>query len=251
MYSYLWKRLLSSLKRKMESRAFMLPGFHFLDLLNPYYIDRKTIYDFVSRSSKKYMGNNILDFGCGGKPYKNLFLCENYIGCDIRENGNSDKDKQVDVYYDGHKLPFDSQSFDIILSTQVFEHIEHFNDVFGELERVLKKGGFLIITVPFCYELHEKPFDFRRFTRYGIKKLFKDYDIEILELENGTDYITTIRFLRCIYYDNIYRQNKTLKTFFQRYMSSLVANLQFIIGKKRENVSEDLSINFFVIGRKL
>lgn len=251
MFSKIWDSLFNNVKEKVNARRFELGKFHIVDLFNPYYIDRKTIYDFICYAAKKYSGKTIMDFGCGDMPYKALFCYGNYIGCDVKKSGHSSKHKKADVYYDGHVLPFETEKFDIILSTQVFEHVEHLDEIFKELVRCLKNDGYFIITVPFCYELHEKPYDFRRFTRYGIEQLFNNYSIELLEFRNGTDYKTTLSFLHCMYYDNAYRKKKSIWNFFMRYISSIIINLRYICWKKNNmNEDDDLSINYFVIGKK-
>lgn len=219
-------------------------------MFNPYYIDRKTIYEFVVDAKGKYVRGGVLDFGCGNKPYECLFQCEEYIGCDIYESGHNSNDKKVDVFYDGHTLPFNSESFDTILITQVLEHVQNFDEIFKELVRVLKKNGIFIITVPFVGEEHEKPYDFRRFTSFGVKNFFDKYNIEILEIRKSTNYKNSIRFVKCMYSDNKYRQNKSLKNLLSRYLKCVTENLKFILEREDVAGKDDLGINIFAVGRK-
>lgn len=232
---------------------YSLPGFQLIDLVNPYYIDRKTIYDFVQRVSSQYSGNSILDFGCGSKPYEELFKAETYIGCDVYISGHENDDKRADVYYDGRTIPFEAESFDIVLSTQVLEHVEEFDEIFHELIRVLKKDGVMILTVPFCFEEHEKPFDFRRFTGFGIRKLFTDNGMEILEMEKSTDYKTAIMYMKCMYRDNKYRKNKNLLNFIARHGCCIINNIKFVLLSTKRNhlwEDDDMGLNYFVVGKK-
>lgn len=246
--------VLKDFRRKQTKRMYEIPGFQLPDLFNPYYIDRKTIYDFIQQAAKQYSGDIVLDFGCGNKPYEKLFSCTTYIGCDVHVSGHPDNDKKADVYYEGHNLPFEAEYFDTVLSTQVLEHVEEFDEIFRELVRILKREGFLIITIPFCFEEHEKPYDFRRFTSFGIKKLFEDHGIELLDIKKSTNYKTTIMYMRCMYRDNIYRKKKNLFNFITRYVCCVINNFRFVFLRtnksrnKRED--DDMGINFFVIGRK-
>lgn len=48
-------QLIAKIREKQKSRAFDLEGFKLIDLFNPYYIDRKTIYDFIVETSRKYV----------------------------------------------------------------------------------------------------------------------------------------------------------------------------------------------------
>ena len=193
-----------------------------------------------------------MDFGCGNKPYEHLFICDKYIGVDVYESGHGNENKKVDIFYDGHVLPFDSERFDIILSTQVLEHVQYFDDVFAELVRVLKKNGIFIITVPLASEEHEKPYDFRRFTSFGIKSLFDRYNLELLELKRSTNYKESIRFIKCMYSDNRYRQHKCLKNFVCRYLRCVLENSQFILSYMNRHtvIKDDLTLNFCIIAKK-
>lgn len=247
-------KALRALRKKQRERMYELPGFHLIDLLNPYYIDRKTIYDFVQRAGSLYSGGDVLDFGCGSKPYEKLFTYKTYTGCDIHVSGHPDNDKKADVYYDGHTIPFETERFDTILSTQVLEHVEELDEIFRELVRVLKKDGIMILTIPFCFEEHEKPYDFRRFTSFGIKRLFENNGIELLEIRKSTNYKTAIRYMNCMYYDNQYRKEQTLYHFIARYVCCVINNFMFaFLGtnkKHGKSEDDDMGINFFVIGKK-
>lgn len=244
--------LLRWIRDIQKSRYFNLEGFKLIDLINPYYIDRKTIYDFIVTANRKYVrGGVILDFGCGSKPYEHLFQSEKYIGCDIFESGHGKDDKKADVFYDGHTLPFESGHFDVILTTQVLEHVQYFDQVFKELVRVLKKNGIFIATVPLAGEEHEKPYDFRRFTTFGINNLFDEYGIELLEIKKSTNYKNCIRFIQCMYSDNKYRKNKNFKNFVCRYLRCISENLKFVLQDAKTDAEDDLGINLFVVGKKI
>lgn len=77
-------------KDKMKEREFLLPGYKLIDLLNPYYMGRKSIYEF-SRKGRDVCKQNadtiILDIGCGNKPYKKIYEGKKYVGVDIEKSG--------------------------------------------------------------------------------------------------------------------------------------------------------------------
>ena len=121
---------------------------------------------------KKVMWNlegKILDVGCGNKPYQNWINPLNlykYIGLDVI-HGND-----VDVLVTPTEIwPLESKGFDCVIMAQVIEHVEDLSHTMSEVTRVLKDEGTLIITVPFIYPVHGIPYDFRRFTTYGIESL--------------------------------------------------------------------------------
>lgn len=116
----------------------------------------------------------VLDLGCGNDKYKKYF--KNRIGVDMREG------KGVDIVADAHNLPFENEKFDIILCTEVLEHLHSPQIAISEMHRVLKKSGLLILTTRFVYPLHDSPNDYWRFTKYGLQNLFKN-NWEIIKIE--------------------------------------------------------------------
>jgi SAM-dependent methyltransferase len=85
----------------------------------------------------------------------------------------------------------DDGSFDVVLSTQVLEHVPDPLAALGEFRRVLRSGGSLIATVPFIWEEHETPFDFYRYTRYGLEHLLGLAGFDDIAVEPRTDCFTT------------------------------------------------------------
>jgi len=102
-----------------------------------------------------------------------------YIGVDILK---SDK---VDIIASSEKLPFRNDYFDVAISTQVLEHTKNYQLAIKEIYRVIKKDGFAFFSVPGVWEIHGAPHDYWRFTEYGLKEIFKDFQqIEIIN--NGS-----------------------------------------------------------------
>jgi len=75
------------------------------------------------------------------------------------------------------------------VATQVIEHVPHPQKMMMECGRVLKPGGYLILSGPFYWPLHEEPFDFYRFTKYGFAQMLKDAGFSSWEIkEDGGDW---------------------------------------------------------------
>ncbi len=158
---------------------------------NPFFFIRKRLYDNIRKFAPKLKGD-VLDFGCGSKPYKSLFTtADNYIGLDIEVSGHSHKNEQIDVYYDGKTIPFNDNHFNHVFATEVFEHVFNIDEVLPEINRVMKPGGFLLITCPFVWPEHEKPYDFARYTSFGIQHLLQKNGFEIKELVKAGNFIET------------------------------------------------------------
>lgn len=152
--------------KKLAGKLFFLPGWYAITL-NPYFIARRGLYRGILKFASMQRNKKILDVGCGSKPYCKLFIgTTEYVGIDIEGGGHYDTVKKADVYFDGEHIPFADGSFDAVLCTQVLEHAKNPEALIHEICRVLKSGESACITMPFVWNEHEIPYDFRRYTRY-------------------------------------------------------------------------------------
>ena len=152
--------------------------------INPLYFARRGLYRAI-KSLGKYISGKTLDVGCGKKPYKNLFRSSKYIGMDIENPGHGHGDEDIDVYYDGGKFPFKDSEFDSVVASQVLEHVFEPDDFVKEVKRVLKKNCFLLLTVPFVWDEHEKPNDYGRYTSFGLRHLLEKNGFKIVKFEKS------------------------------------------------------------------
>jgi SAM-dependent methyltransferase len=144
------------------------------------------------RKNSAAMKGKLLDFGSGTKPYRKLFLVDEYIGVDIEKSGHTHENSLVDVYYDGKTLPFETSYFDSFFSSEVFEHVFNLPEILKEINRVVKPEGNILITIPFAIHEHEVPFDFARYTRFGIDDLLTKSGFKVLKIEPTNNYIEAI-----------------------------------------------------------
>jgi SAM-dependent methyltransferase len=156
-----------------------------------YWIPRHYIQDFCRREGKSVTGR-VLDFGCGSKPYEEcLPSATEYVGVEYdKQLGESEHYLRDGVhFYGGCKLPFESNSFDVIVSFQVIEHVQLLEEALSELIRVAKPGARFLLTLPLLWPEHEVPADFRRFTRWGIEKLLLEVGLVVNQVKPmGTVY---------------------------------------------------------------
>ncbi len=201
--------MLSHLKKHYKGAQFT-PNILAL-FINPFFIIRRGLFRGINKY-KAYMSGKMLDFGCGSKPYRHLFQVDEYIGTDIRVSGHNASNKQVDVFYDGNTLPFQDNSFDCVLSSEVFEHIFNLDTVLQELYRILKPDGYMIVTVPFIWDEHEIPYDFGRYTSFGLKHLLEKQGFSVIEMHKSNTYHTTLVQMRIAYiYQHIFPRNKAVR----------------------------------------
>jgi ubiquinone/menaquinone biosynthesis C-methylase UbiE len=106
----------------------------------------------------------VLDLGCGEQPYREVYgaHAERVVAVDISRRGS----ESTDAFVRGSAvaIPFADSSFDFVLCSEVLEHVPDPRRAIGEIARVLRPGGRLVLTVPFLYPIHEEPWDFWRFT---------------------------------------------------------------------------------------
>jgi SAM-dependent methyltransferase len=86
----------------------------------------------------------------------------------------------VHVVADARRLPFRDQTFDVVVSTEMLEHVLSPEQAVGEMWRVLRHGGKLVLTTRFLYPIHSQPADYWRFTRYGLEHLFRGWAVELI-----------------------------------------------------------------------
>lgn len=150
--------------------------------VNQGYLIRKALWKEISDYAS-FANGKILDFGCGSKPYETAFsICESYTGLDLEQSGHNHANSRIDVLYDGKVLPFSNQTFDKVVSFEVFEHIENPDESLEEIARVLKVDGELFISVPFIYGEHETPFDFQRWTSFGLVRLLEKHNFRVVRI---------------------------------------------------------------------
>lgn len=106
----------------------------------------------------------ILDFGCGGSPYKSLFPNSDYKRADYLSTDGLDY-----IVSENSTIEEKDETFDLIISTQVLEHVKNPNTYLQECYRLLKPNGNLVLTTHGTYEDHGCPFDFQRWTADGLK----------------------------------------------------------------------------------
>ena len=131
---------------------------------------------------------SILDLGCGDMPFKAFFLgiSEKFIGID------NDPNSQADIIQDiSEALPFKSNSFDLVILSEVLEHLEEPLRVIENIKRILKNDGFLFISSPFAFPIHAKPHDFYRYTEYFFKDYLKKVGINCKYIYKSNSIITT------------------------------------------------------------
>jgi len=218
--------------------------------IHPLYFIRRGIYKAV-KSNAKYMEGILLDFGCGNKPYKQLFTVKEYVGLDIEKSGHEHTDEVIDYFYDGYSIPFKDNYFDSCFSSEVFEHVFNIDEILDELYRVLKPEANLLITLPFVWEEHEIPFDYCRYTSYGIKYLLEKHGFKIISQTQTTSYIETIFQLWTNYVSKyLFPRNRYIKAILMVFIISPFTITGIILSMVLPNKST-LYLNNVIVAKKV
>jgi SAM-dependent methyltransferase len=108
----------------------------------------------------------------------------------------------VDVIGDAHALPFASHTFEACALIEVLEHLRDPYVAVGEIRRVLRDGGRLVLTTRFLFPIHDAPHDYFRYTEFGLRELLRDW--AFVEVHPQHDWYSTFvaLFVRLINEDH-------------------------------------------------
>ncbi|MDD2654848.1 MAG: methyltransferase domain-containing protein [Candidatus Omnitrophica bacterium] len=167
--------------------------------------------------AQKYIKGRALDLGAGSGKYRNIIKqnAKEYVAFDMAPG------KNIDIVGDALNLPFNENTFDTVVSTQVLEHVEKPWVMAKEIGRVLKQGGICIITAPFLEPYHQDPGDFFRYSTQGIQSLFRNENFEVIECATcGSLFSVISEFFRFLWF-NPFKKAKKGTYFATRLMSNL------------------------------
>ncbi|MEE4252397.1 MAG: methyltransferase domain-containing protein, partial [Alcanivoracaceae bacterium] len=149
--------------------------------------------------SAKQLTGRVLDIGAADRwLQRHLTECQQYVALDYPATGQELYGARPDVFADGAKLPFPDQCFDGVFCLEVLEHVPEPAKVMQEISRVLKPGGRAWISMPFLYPLHDAPFDFQRYTEYGLRRDAKKAGLRVEQLQGTGHALRTAGLLGCL-----------------------------------------------------
>lgn len=194
-----------------------------------------------------YINGIVLDAGSGdGERYKKFFNFDKYITLDI------DPAHGADIVGSIESIPAESGSFDSIISTQVLEHVKNPQKAVEEFYRVLKAGGYCLVTVPQMNELHEEPHDYFRFTKFGLEEIFKKSGFKIISVDQRGGFWSANMQMHIRYTIDLLRLNKIrlLRLVFWPFiwLSGMLAILFDIFDKS--NANRKHAIGWLIIVQK-
>lgn len=162
-----------------------------------------TIYADIKKELPYYKGK-VLDVGCGQSPYKFLLneAETEYKGIDVKEATEFDYINKDVIFFDGKNIPFNDDTFDGIICTEVLEHVHEYQSLINELYRVAKPGAKGIITIPFSTRYHYIPHDYYRYTPSALEKMFSEFSV-IEITSRGTDVLSICAKIIILFFRNL------------------------------------------------
>ncbi len=138
-------------------------------------------------------GARVLDVGAGSAPYRPLFSRCDYKtqdfvglnGAQLRDGGYG----HIDFVSDAAAIPVPAASFDVVLCTEVLEHVPDPVAVVREMARILVDGGRVILTAPLGSGIHQEPYHYYGgYTPYWYRRFLGDcgFDEISIEANDGT-----------------------------------------------------------------
>jgi len=158
-------------------------------------ISRNRLYKLVKKDLNTQNRNikfkKVLFVGAGGRLEK---ITRENLECELITI-DFDPIRSPTYIMSVEDMSFDNETFDLILMLEVLEHVENPFNASKELYRVLKKDGILIVSTPFIFGIHDAPVDYWRFTKFGLKNIFKLF--KDVKIEERSGFCITISTLLC------------------------------------------------------
>jgi len=175
--------------------------------ISPFFLNRFYLARDISKILKAIkLEGKLIDIGCGQKPYKKMFMKRfpqlQYLGIDfpmfsLNKDFNASKPDFYfnSKYLENFTLPFKSNCFNHVVSFQVMEHHKKPEIFIKEIVRIVKRGGYIIISFPFIWGLHELPSDYYRYTEFLIDNLLKANNCTIIKIFRQGTFLSTVSML--------------------------------------------------------
>lgn len=154
---------------------------------------RQGLYEFLNAQFQQIKSeSNVLTIGSGGEVNK---LLESYAKSKSFsvKSFDIDPERNPDVLGDLCIYDFGHQKYDIVIIAEVLEHLYAPQLGIDNIFKILNSGGKLILTTPFILPLHDRPYDYFRFTKYGLAYLLRNF--EKIEIRERNSYFEAIDVL--------------------------------------------------------
>lgn len=142
------------------------------------------VAEFYARVFPQWVSGDLADLGCGKAPLLGAYRahCSSIVLADWANSLHENSLLDVIIDMNVPLTEFADGSFDVVLLSDVLEHIREPALLISEISRILRPGGRLLLNVPFLYQVHEAPHDYYRYTRYALEQFATQSGLEVVEL---------------------------------------------------------------------
>jgi len=174
----------------MIKNSVFIKRIHFIFLFLSKVLSRKGITEFLKKELTliNYEAK-VANIGAGGKIGELISATAIKSGFTVTSL-DIDPDRSPDILCDITAPNLPKSSFDVIVISEVLEHVTNPQNAVNGLDYLLKPGGKIILTVPFIFPIHDRPYDYYRYTRFGLEYLFRDMDdVKVVERNSWSEAI--------------------------------------------------------------
>jgi len=168
-----------SLNRRLADDQYVNAGYHL-----------RTAW-LAEKADKVPRGSRVLDAGAGKAPYRDLFAhCDykthDFGGYEGTPDGPQKQDwtySKLDYVSDITSIPVADGCFDVVVCTEVLEHVPHPIDALREFSRILGPQGTLLLSAPLGSGLHQRPYHYYGgFTPHFYEKFLPQAGFNVMEI---------------------------------------------------------------------
>lgn len=199
-------------------------------------------------------GLRVIDVGCGNKPYESILApyAGSYRGVEPEPS------PYVDDLGTLEELPYEDASVDVVLCTQVLEHVQDPRRAVREIHRVLAPGGTVFASTHGVFVYHPDPptsdQDYWRWTEAGLRKLFNDEaEWARMAVDRQGEVLAALAFVGCQYVDAALGRTP-LRRMSPRVVSGVNAVTERLDRKfpprARDGAAGSMSANFLLVAEK-
>jgi len=188
---------------------------------------------FASKAQRFKKNDLILDVGGEKKNKKGQFDTSEYAGKVFYLN--IDPQTHPDFLGDAAKMPVKKNYFDVVICSQLLEHVLSPTQVLKEILRVLKPGGMLLMSVPFLYRIHPDPVDYARYTDFYWKTNLIKLGFKKIKIENHGYFFSVLTNMLKTYAKEC-QKNQIITSLLPTLMAGLFTQLAIKLDKSKKTL---------------
>lgn len=227
------------------SHEIISPLFHRLSYsIRRYYVD-----EFYERNIRMFPKSvNILDIGGKKVRTRGQFDIEKHLMNVMY--ANIDSSTNPDYLCDGSNIPVKNNSFNVVICSEMLEHVREPTLILNEAYRILKPGGVLLICVPFLIGIHTDPYDYGRYTDYYWRTVLKEIGFDRIIIEKQGLYYSVLMDMLKLYTYQMRKEKKPRSKILKRILYKIISfgERKALELEKRETVKKNSFLNSFTTG---